>query len=173
MDPGGDKPRNGHGSRSLQLRAVPLPQLLHLVTALHGGLGRRRGGAATSDRIRHLLPVSRLQIPAPERVPFLAIRVDQRDGLVVRPARRGQATRGGGGLGLGLGLGLDRSLGRGLGLGLDLGRGRGGQRERERERHGGGWAGGDRRWGGGGGIDGRRGRSSSSHEVCLVIVGEG
>ena len=30
-----------------------------------------------------------------------------------------------------------------------------------------------RRWGGGGGLDRRRGRSNSSHDVCLVIVGEG
>ena len=76
MDPGGDKPRNRHGSRSLQLRTVPFPQLLHLVTALQGGLGRRRGGVVKSDRIRHLLPVGRLQIPVPEQVPFLAIGVD-------------------------------------------------------------------------------------------------
>ena len=60
-----------------------------------------------------------LQIPAPEQVPFLAIGVDQRDGLAVGPIRQQQAPQGGGGLGLSLGLGLDWSLGRGLGLGLE------------------------------------------------------
>nr|POE51947.1 hypothetical protein CFP56_64459 [Quercus suber] len=87
----------------------------------------------------------------------------------MRPTRLWQAPRGCGGLGLGLGLGLHRSLG----MGLDLGSGWSGQKERERERHEDGWAGGDRQWGGGAGLDGRRGRSSSSHDVCLVIVGEG
>ena len=106
-------------------------------TFLHGGLGRRRGGVATSDRICHL-------------------------GLGLDRS-----------LGWGLRLGLDWSLGRGLGLDLDLGHGRSGQREREMERHDGGWAGGDRWWGGDGGLDGRRGGSSSNHDVCLVIMGEG
>ncbi|KAL0009195.1 hypothetical protein SO802_010697 [Lithocarpus litseifolius] len=72
----------------LQLCAVPFPQLLHLVTALHGGLERRSGGATTRDRICHVLLVGRLHIPALERVPFLVIGVDRHDGLIVGPASR-------------------------------------------------------------------------------------
>lgn len=70
------------------LCAVPLAKLLHLVTALQRGLGRRRENCATAGGGGgHVIPVGSLQIGAAESVPAVPIGQDQGLGLVLSPAR--------------------------------------------------------------------------------------
>ncbi|KAE8660716.1 hypothetical protein F3Y22_tig00116951pilonHSYRG00700 [Hibiscus syriacus] len=57
MDPRRNKSRNGHRSSPLDLCPVPLSELLHLMTALHGRFRRRSHGTTFSHRIRHFLPM--------------------------------------------------------------------------------------------------------------------
>lgn len=99
VDPGGAVAAGGAtaavGSRALDLGAVAFPKLLHLVAALHRGLGRI-DRASNSDILRDFLPVIRPEIPAAEGIPLVPISVDERYGLVVRPARRREAARGSG-----------------------------------------------------------------------------
>ena len=90
MDPRGDEPRHGNRPRPLDLGAVPLPELLHLVPTLNRGLPRRHAGTRGGDRFRDLLPVVRLEVPAAESVPFVAVAVDERGRLLEGPARRRQ-----------------------------------------------------------------------------------
>jgi hypothetical protein len=55
-------------NRTLNLRAVPFTELLHLVAALDGGFRRVSGGKRghIGDRISDFLPMIRPEIPSPE-----------------------------------------------------------------------------------------------------------
>lgn len=81
--------------RPLQLRPVAFPELLHLVAALYGSLGRTGERAPPRDGVGDLLPVVGPEIPTAEGVPLVPIRIDQSHGLVVGPARRREPPGGG------------------------------------------------------------------------------
>lgn len=94
VDPRGTESGNGQRTSALDLGAVSFSELLHLVTALHGGFGRRGVRAASGDGLGDFLPVGSLEVAAAEGVPFVAVGVNEGDGLVVRPARRRKTARG-------------------------------------------------------------------------------
>lgn len=85
--------RSAVGGGALDLGTVTLPQLLHLVAALNGGLGVA-DGAPSSDVVGDLLPVAGPEIPTAERIPLVSISINESHGLIVGPARRGQAAGG-------------------------------------------------------------------------------
>lgn len=76
VDPGGGISADAavRGS-ALDLGAIPLPELLHLVATLNGGLGGA-GGAPGGDVVGNLLPVVGFEVAAAEGVPLLPIGVD-------------------------------------------------------------------------------------------------
>lgn len=89
MDPrGGESADASVGGGSLDLGAVPLAELLHLVAALDGGFGRG-DGASGPDVVGDLLPVVGSEISTAEGIPLVSVGVDESDGLVRGPARRG------------------------------------------------------------------------------------
>lgn len=97
MDPrGGEAADPSVSGGSLDLSTISLPELLHLVAALDGGL-RGAGGASRSDIVGYLLPVVGAEVAAPEGIPLVSVSIDEGDGLVRGPAGRGQAAGGGGG----------------------------------------------------------------------------
>ncbi|PKI70069.1 hypothetical protein CRG98_009532 [Punica granatum] len=74
----GNESHHGKGPGALKLGPVALPQLLHLVLALHGCLGRGRSRAAMGHGVDDLLPVGGLEVATAEQVPLVSIGIDQR-----------------------------------------------------------------------------------------------
>lgn len=81
------------------------------MTTLHGSLRRGSRRAAAGDGIGDLLPVRSLEIPTPQGIPLIAVRIDEGHGLVVGPARWRQASWVGGGYGGGGNSGGGSSIG--------------------------------------------------------------
>lgn len=67
------------------LGPISLPELLDLVAALSGGLGKLVEAAACGDGNSHLLPLAGLELAAIEGVPLLLVRLDEIDGLLRGP----------------------------------------------------------------------------------------
>jgi hypothetical protein len=61
----------------LLLNTVTLTELLHLVAALGGSLGRRCAGEALAHGGGHRIPIGRAEIAAAESVPSLTVGFDE------------------------------------------------------------------------------------------------
>ncbi|KAF7826561.1 hypothetical protein G2W53_017725 [Senna tora] len=89
VDPRGTEASHVQGPCALDLGAVSLTELLHLVAALDGGFGRRGVRAASDDRIGDLLPVGGLEVATTKGVPLVPVSVDEGD--VGGPGEDGEA----------------------------------------------------------------------------------
>ncbi|KAF1875983.1 hypothetical protein Lal_00006614 [Lupinus albus] len=94
VEPRGVEGREREGVSALDLSAVTLPELLHLVAALDGGFGRGGVGASGGDGVGDLLPVGGLEVAAAKGVPPEAVGMDEGEGLVGGPAGRRNAAEG-------------------------------------------------------------------------------